>query len=195
MDEDEPLLAGARSVEGARDGVAAPLRGFRTSADADANFRYFLESFDRFSEKSRSRFGTVRARMMYTMSAAYDPSNKSTFTVTVPNSKVKRLVVSRFGDDYTLSEEYSPALAPDSGLKLAARRKLDEFYVTGAGVADGRLYAISAAYNTLLTIDLEKRAIVAAHAIPGLTRPVGLAIRGGEFVIVGEDGSVAVVER
>ncbi len=42
-------------------------------ANADENFRYFLESFDKFSEKSRSRFGTVRARMMYTMSAAYDP--------------------------------------------------------------------------------------------------------------------------
>ena len=41
-------------------------------ADADANFRFFLESFDTFDEVSRSRFGTVRARMMYVMSAAYD---------------------------------------------------------------------------------------------------------------------------
>ena len=43
-------------------------------ADADANFRYFLESFDRFDEVARSRFGTVRARMMYVMSAAFDPA-------------------------------------------------------------------------------------------------------------------------
>ena len=108
---------------------------------------------------------------------------------------MKRLVVSRFGDDYTLSEEFSPGLAADSGLTLGARRKLDELYVTGAAVADGRLYAISAAYGTLLTIDLAQRAIVAAHAVPGITRPVGLAVKGGEFIILGEDGSVTVVER
>jgi disulfide bond formation protein DsbB len=164
-------------------------------AGVDENFRYFLESFDKFSEKSRSRFGTIRARMMYTMSAAYDPATKSAFTVTVPNAKVKRLVVSRFGDDYTLSEEFSPGLAADSGLKLGAKRKLDELYVTGAAVADGRLYAISAAYATLLTIDLAQRVIVSAHAVPGLTRPVGLAVKRGDFVILGEDGSVTVVGR
>jgi disulfide bond formation protein DsbB len=164
-------------------------------ADADENFRYFLESFDTFSEKSRSRFGTVRARMMYTMSAAYDPATKSTFTLTVPNAKVKRLVVSRFGEDYTLSEEFTPGLAAGSGLQLGARRRLDEYYPTGAAVADGRLCAISAAYATVLTIDLASRAIVAAHAVAGVTRPVGLAIKGPDFYILGEDGSVTVVGR
>ena len=29
-------------------------------ADAEANFRFFLESFDAFEERSRSRFGTIR---------------------------------------------------------------------------------------------------------------------------------------
>jgi disulfide bond formation protein DsbB len=164
-------------------------------ADADGNYRYFLESFDKFSEKSRSRFATVRARMMYTMCAAFDPSTRSTLTVTVPNAKVKRLVVSRFGDDYTLSEEFVPGLAADSGLALGPGRKLEELYITGAAVADGRLYAVSAAYSTIVVIDLAKRAIVAAHAVPGLARPVGLAIKGEAFVIVGEDRSVTVVEK
>jgi len=166
-------------------------------ADADKNFRFFLESFDRFDEESRSRFGTVRARMMYTMSAAFDPATKSIYTVTVPNAKVKRLVVSRFDRrDMTLSEEFSPALAPDSGLKLAGgKRSLDELYVTGAAVADGRLYAISAAHGVLLTIDLSSHAVVAACRIAGIERPVGLAIRGGEFYLVDADGSIRIVDR
>jgi disulfide bond formation protein DsbB len=164
-------------------------------ADPDANFRYFLESFDQFTEARRSRFGTVRARMMYAMSAAYDARTKSFFTVTVPNAKVKGFVVSRFGADYVLSEEFTPALAAESGLKLGAKRKIDELYVTGAACADGRLYALSAAYSTLLTIDVPSRAIVAAHAIPGLSRPVGLAVKGDELYIVGEDGSLTVTAR
>ena len=165
-------------------------------ADANANFRYFLESFDQFTEVSRGRFGTVRARMMYVLSAAYDQASASIYTVTVPNNKVKRMVVSRFdAADLTLSEEYVPALAAESSVTLKAKRKLDEFYVTGAAIADGRMYAISAAFNTLLTFDLAQRKIVAAHAIPGLVKPTGLAIKGAELYIVGEGGSVWVVDR
>jgi disulfide bond formation protein DsbB len=166
-------------------------------ADANKNFRYFLESFDRFDEKGRSRLGTVRARMMYTMSLAFDPAGKSLYTLTVPNSMTKRLVVSRFDrGDLTLSEEFTPALAEESGLKLAGeKRSLDELYVTGATVADGRLYAISAAYSTLVTIDLAARRVIAAHAIPGLARPTGLAIKGNDLYIVGEDGIVSIVGR
>ena len=166
-------------------------------ADADKNFRFFLESADRFDEVSRSRLGTVRARMMYTMSLAFDPATRSVYTLTVPNAKVKRLVVSRFDRrDLTLSEEFMPALAPDSGLRLSGdKRSLDEYYVTGATVDAGRLYAISAAFNTLLTIDLATHNLVAAHAIPGLDRPVGLTIKGDDFYIVGEGGGLAVVAR
>jgi disulfide bond formation protein DsbB len=165
-------------------------------ADANANFRYFLESFDRFTERSRSRLGTVRARMMYTMAAAYDPVTKSLFTLTVPNNKVKRFVLSRFDRrDMTLSEEYSPSVAAASGLALAGKRTLNDYYVTGAAISGGRMYAISAAYNTLLTIDLATRAVVAAHAVPGLVNPTGLAIKGDDLYIVGERGDVWVIRR
>jgi disulfide bond formation protein DsbB len=162
-------------------------------ADADANFRFFLESSDRFDEKARSRFGTVRARMMYVMSAAYDPATKSVYTVTVPNNKVKTLVVSRFGPDRVLSEEFSPTLGADAGLALTGKRSLGEFYVTGATIAGGTMHAISAAFNTLLTIDLQTRSVTAARAIPGLDGPVGLAAKGDELYILGESGRVWVV--
>jgi disulfide bond formation protein DsbB len=167
------------------------------TADADKNFRYFLESFGAFDEVTRSRFGTVRARMMYTMSAAFDPATKSIYTVTVPNAKVKKLVVSRFDRrDLTLSEEFTPVLAAGAGLAFAGeKRSLDELYITGASVADGRLYAISAAHGVLLTIDLATHAVVAARRIAGLEHPVGLAIRGGEFYLVDPDGSIRIVDR
>jgi disulfide bond formation protein DsbB len=165
----------------------------KDGADANRNFRYFLESWDKFDEVSRSRFGTVRARMMYTMSAAFDPASHSAFTVTVPNAKSKRLVVSRFGEDYVLSEEYTPKLGAQSGLALKAKRKLDELYVTGTAFADGRLYAISAAYNTLLVIDPASREVVSAYSVPGVVHPVGLAVKGTDFYVLGEDGVVTVV--
>jgi disulfide bond formation protein DsbB len=165
-------------------------------ANADANFRYFLESFDKFDEVSRGRFGTVRARMMYSLAAAYDPAGGSIYTVTVPNNKVKRMIVSRFDRrDMTLSEEFAPSLAPGSGLALAGKRTLDEYYVTGAAIADGRLYAISEAFNTLLTIDLASHAVVGAYAIPALSKPTGIAVKGEELYIVGESGAVWVVAK
>jgi disulfide bond formation protein DsbB len=163
-------------------------------ADGAANYRYFLESFDTFAEVSRSRLTTVRAKMMYVMSMAFDPASASIYTVTVPNAKVKRFVVSRFDRrDMTLSEEFTPALAPDSGLAFAHEQgSIDSFFVTGAAVADGRLYALSAAFSTLLTIDPEARTIVAAHVIPGLVHPAGIAVKGSELYVVSETGAVTI---
>jgi disulfide bond formation protein DsbB len=166
-------------------------------ADAGKNFRYFLESFDKFDEVTRSRLGTVRARMMYAMSLAFDPATNSLYTVTVPNSKVRQLVVSRFDKgDRILSEEFVPAIAPESGLRLAGeKRSLSEFYITGAAISGGRMYAISAAYSTLLTIDLAAHTVVAAHAIPGLGRPCGLACKGDNLYILGEGGEITIVAK
>lgn len=163
-------------------------------ADAGKNFRFFLESFDQFNEVSRSRLSTVRARMMYAMSLASDAAAKSAYTVTVPNSQSQRLVVSRFDwRDRTLSEEFAPGAG--AGLTLRAKRSLDEFYVTGAAVEGGRLYALSAAFSTLLTIDLATHQVVAAHAIAGLDRPTGLAIKGDDLCIACANGRVVTVAR
>lgn len=166
-------------------------------ADAAANFRFFLESFDRFSEVRRSRLGTVRARMMYTMSLAFDPARDSLFTATVPNAKVRQLVVSRFDrSDFTLSEEFLPGLRVGSGLGLRAKdRSLGEYYVTGLTIADGLLYAVSAAYRTLLVVDPAERVVVAAVGLPGPDRPTGVAARGEHLYLVSGDGRLVVVPR
>jgi hypothetical protein len=166
-------------------------------ADAAKNYRFFLESFDRFEEQSRSRLGTVRARMMYVMSLAFDPVTNSLFTVTVPNSKARGLVVSRFDrGDRILSEEFALALAPQSGLSFSGpKRGLDELYLTGATISAGHMYAIGAAYGTLVTIDLQGHTVVSAYAIPGLARPVGISLRGSDFYILGAGGEVFLVAK
>ncbi|MDO8836703.1 MAG: disulfide bond formation protein B [Vicinamibacterales bacterium] len=162
-------------------------------ADPVANFRYFLEAPEQFDNISRSRLTTVRARLMYVMSAAYDAGSNSLYTITVPNTKNRRLVISRFDRrDLTLSEEFLPTLATDSGLSLGDKRSLDEYYVTGATVADGVLYALSAAHGTVLSIDLRTRRIVGAQVIPGLDRPTGLAIKDRQFYAVNGDGALVI---
>jgi hypothetical protein len=158
----------------------------------DKNFRFFLESYDHFDEVSRSRFATVRAKMMYVMSAAFDPASRSLFTVAVPNARHRRLVVSRFDTtDMQLSEEFLPVIARDLPFAPGDNvRPLDDLYVTAATIADGRLYALSAAHSTLLAIDLTFRAVIGAYAIDGLSQPTGLAIRDGELFIVSSDATI-----
>jgi disulfide bond formation protein DsbB len=165
--------------------------------DPVRNYRFFLESFDAFEELSRSRFATVRSKLMYVMSVAYAPDTQSLYAVTVPNRQVHQLVVSRFDRrDMTLSEEFLPALPEGAAVSLRpGTRSLNELYVTGAAVAGGRLYAISAAYSLLLTIDLASHAVVAAHAVPGVTRPTGLALKGEELYVTDGRGAVTVVPR
>jgi disulfide bond formation protein DsbB len=165
-------------------------------ADPDLNFRFFLESADRFEDVTRSRFTTVRAKMMYVMSAAFDPASNSVYTVTLPNPKNRRLVVSRFDrTDMTLSAEFAVKLSADSGLRLGEKRAIEEYMVTGATVADGTLYGISAAHSTLLAIDLGRHVVTAAYAIKGLERPTGLALKGSQFYIAAEGGTVMVIDR
>jgi len=161
-------------------------------ADAAANYRFFLEAPDRFDEVARSRLSTVRARMMYVLSLAYDPVSNSVFTVSVPNARTHRLVVSRFDRrDMTLSAEFQPSLA--SGVTLRGKeRSLDELYVSGAVVDRGRLLGVSAAHGTVIVIDLTSQTVVAAHTVAGLDRPAGMAIKGNDLYIVGEQGAVTV---
>lgn len=163
----------------------------------DRNFRYFLESFGDFDEVTRSRFATVRARMMYVMSAAFDPATSSIATVTVPNARTRRMVVSRFDrSDMQLGEEFVPSFP--AGAPFAPKvgaAGLERFYVTAATIADGRLYALSAAHSTLLTIDLASHQVIAAATIPRLEHPTGLAIKGADFYIVTAGGSLLTVTK
>lgn len=159
------------------------------TADPVANFRFFVEAPEAFEQLARSRFATVRARMMYASSVAYDASTDAIYTVTVPNERVRALVVSRFARrDMTLSAEFVPSVG--AGLALGERRALDEFHVTGATVIGSRLVAISAAFSTLLVIDLPSQSVVAAYGIAGVRAPVGVALRQEDLHVVDGAGTL-----
>jgi disulfide bond formation protein DsbB len=170
------------------------LRG-DSAADAAREWRHFLDSDGAMTELRRSRFATVRARQMYALALAYDGAADELVTISVPSPRHPRLVVSRFDRaDFMLSSEFLPRLGP--GLEPSGPgRGLAEYVVTGAVVADGSLYAISAAYSTLLVIDLATRSVTAAYAVPGITNPVGLAARGPHLLVAQADGRIAVLER
>jgi len=164
-------------------------------ADAALEWRHFLSTDGDVTELRRARLATVRARQMYVHSFAFDPGRQELITLTVPSGRHQRLVVSRFArGDLLLSSEFVPGLAV--GLRMrSTERSLADYVVTGAAVADSLLYAVSAAYGTLLVLDLDARIVRAAYAVPGLERPTGLAARGDELYVAQADGRVVVIER
>jgi len=166
-----------------------------THSDQSAEWRHFLHSDGQVSEVGLGRFQTVRAHQMYVLSLAFDPAAQALITVSVPNPRHHQLVVSAFARaDMVLSSEFEPPLG--TGLALAAPgRSLADYVVTGTTVADGRLYAVSAAYTTLLVIDLQTKTVTAAYAVPGLAHPVGLAARGTQLLVAQADGRIAVLAR
>jgi disulfide bond formation protein DsbB len=163
---------------------------------ARTGFRFFRSGLDAFDEVRRGRFATVRARQMYVMSVAYDPTSRSIWTVSVPNAYHRAVVLSRFArDDLTLSEERVLALGATSGLGLRDGGALAELAVTASTLLDQRLYALSAAGSTLLEIDLGSGTIQRAWVIPGLVKPAGMAVRGDTFVIVTADAQLLILDR
>ena len=165
------------------------------ATDPDREWRHFLETTGGVTELRRSRLATVRARQMYVLSLAYDRQADELITVAVPSPRHRRLVVSRFARaDLLLASEFVPRLG--AGLASSGpERSVAEYVVSGAVAADGVLYAISAAYSTLLVIDLADRTIRAAYAVPGIEHPVGLALKGARLLVAQADGRVATVER
>jgi hypothetical protein len=165
------------------------------ATDEDHEWRSFLETSGGITELRRSRLATVRARQMYVSSLAFDADANELVTVSVPSPRQQRMVVSRFDRaDFMLSSEFLPRLSSDLAF-AAPGRSLAEYVVTGAVVVDRMLYAVSAAYSTLLVLDLDSKAFVAAYAVPGVEQPVGLAARGNELLIAQADGRIAVVSR
>jgi len=165
------------------------------SADPIAEWRHFLETDGTVRELRLGRFATVRARQMYVLSLAFDPVARELITVSIPNPRHPQLVVSRFARrDFVLASEFEPTLG--SGLAFGGPdRALAEYVVTGAAVADGGLYAVSAARSTLLVIDLEANEVSAAYTLPDITNPVGLAVRDSELLVAQADGRIGVIDR
>ena len=161
---------------------------------ADSEWRHFLATDDHVGEVGLGRFQTVRAHQMYARAFAYDPAARQFVTVSAPNPRHHQLVVSRFSrGDMMLSSEAEPVVAAQ--LTLGKDRSPADYLVTGATVADGRLWAVSAAYSTLLVVDLKTGTLQAAYAVPGLVHPAGLVARSADLLVAQADGRIALVPR
>lgn len=133
------------------------------NADEVANFRYFLEGADKFEELGRDRLKTSRAKNFYILSARSD--DKYTYMLTVPNNKYKDLyVVEQLNSDKGLAAEWAPDLG--SNLSLKNGRSINELYISALALNEGKLYAASKAYNTLIVIDPKEKSIIDVYGLP-----------------------------
>ena len=145
-----------------------------------ANFTAGRTAVEAVGGLGRARIDTERAKFSYIHSAATD--GRYVFTATVPDNKNhKKFVISKtLQKDWMLSGEFEPAAA-----MLKKDRTLGELYVTGMVYEDGKLYAVSKNWNTLVVIDLAQEAVVAAYGLPAnLTDVRGLIKDGDTFEVI-----------
>ncbi len=151
-------------------------------ADEVKNFRYFLEGANTFDEIGwRNRFKTSRARDYYVLTAR--SNGQSTYMITVPSTRYKKLVVvEQLNSDKGLASEFIPAVAENVILK--EKRDLGELYVTGLAINNGKLYAVSKNFNTIVVIDPIQKKIVDTIGLPKeLTNIRALTFEGDKFII------------
>jgi disulfide bond formation protein DsbB len=162
-------------------------------ADPLRTLRSIVESSAGVEEVSRGRLATVRARMMYVMSVAFDPESNALYTLTVPNAQTHQLVVSQFDrSDLTLSAEFVPKAA--ASLTLAPHRSLNELYASATTYTNGRLYALSAAHSTLFAIDVVHHSTIDVSGIDMPAPPKGIAVKRGILYVLCTDGTLMRVQ-
>ena len=145
-----------------------------------ANFTAGRDQVEAVGGLGRARIDTTRGKLSYIHASATD--GRYIFTATVPDNKNKtKFVISKaLMADWTLSGEFEPVAEA-----LKDGRKLGELYITGMVYENGKLYAVSKNFNTLIVIDIASESIEAAYGLPAeLTDIRGLAKKGNTFEVV-----------
>ncbi|MFC3847755.1 disulfide bond formation protein B [Helicobacter baculiformis] len=150
---------------------------------ATNNFANFLQGANNFEELGRNRLRTSRASTYYVLSARSDGTY--TYMLTVPNARYKNLIlVSMLDQDLGLNAEHVVQVTKNNPLK--PKRNLSEFYITGLTLYQGKLLALSKAFNTLLVIDPMSAQILDAYGLPSqIHNASALAIVDDALVVVG----------
>ncbi|GMB92057.1 disulfide bond formation protein B [Helicobacter ailurogastricus] len=150
---------------------------------AHNNFANFLEGAHHFDEIGRSRLRTSRASTYYVLSARSDGTH--TYMLTVPNKYHKQLIlVGMLDQDLGLSSE--AVLRPLKNNPLKKGRSLGEFYITGLAFYQGRLFALSKAYNALLVINPYDATIIDAYGLPpSVKNPTALTFINNALIVSG----------
>lgn len=150
---------------------------------AKNNFANFLEGAHHFDEIGRNRLRTSRASTYYILSARSDGTH--TYMLTVPNKRYKQLIlVGMLDQDLGLSSE--AVVRPLKTNPLKKGRTLGEFYITGLAFYQGRLFALSKAYNTLLVINPYDATIIDAYGLPpSVQNPTALTFVDNALIVSG----------
>ncbi|BCZ17174.1 hypothetical protein NHP190003_04560 [Helicobacter sp. NHP19-003] len=150
---------------------------------ANNNFANFLEGAHHFDEIGRSRLRTSRASTYYVLSARSDGTQ--TYMLTVPNKHYKQLIlVGMLDQDLGLS--FEAVVRPLKTNPLKKGRTLGEFYITGLAFYEGRLFALSKAYNALLVINPYDATIIDAYGLPpSVKNPTALTFVDNALIVSG----------
>lgn len=153
------------------------------NADPKKGFADFYEGGDKFSTVGwRNRLKTSRSKLNYVQS--YTTDGKYGYMATIPNGTYKRLfIVKQLNSDKGLEAEFTPELG--NNVVLKNDRSLDELYITGLSYKDGKLYAVSKAYNLLLIIDPKEQLIIDVFGLPSsLNNIQGIGFVDNEIVVL-----------
>ena len=152
-----------------------------------ANFTEGRTQIEAVGGLGRARIDTERAKYSYIHSSATD--GRYIYTASLPDNKNKKtLVISKaLMADWMLSGEF----VPEADLKDG--RTLGELYLTGMVYEDGKLYAVSKNFNTLIVIDIAREEVTAAYGLPAdLTDIRGLVKKGNQFEVVDHNKIVSL---
>lgn len=133
------------------------------AADDVAGFANFYEGADKFTAVDRSMFTTVRSKTSYVNSFVAD--EKYSYTMTVPsNLENNFILIKQLNADGMLSAEVTPSLG--YGISLKDSRDLGELYTTALAMKDGKIYAASKNYNTIVVIDPASDEVIDTYSFP-----------------------------
>lgn len=135
---------------------------------------------------TRINIGTTRAKKNYILSLAKDPDSSYAYMLTVATKKAPNVILLKYDTkDNTISEE--SILHFDKALALKDTAKVNNFYITGADIAYGKMLAISKNYNALLVIDLSNKSITKAYTLPKVADASDIAIKDDKLYILSRD--------
>lgn len=155
------------------------------------------EALYKNTKGQRLSLRTTRAKKNYVLSLAKDPDSRYFYMLTVAAKKAPNVILLKFDSkDNQISEETILEFGKDLQLKEGA--KVNNFYITGADIANGKMLAVSKNYNALLVIDLASKTITDAYTLPQVGDISDIAIKGDELYLLTREGGadkVAVVKN
>ena len=130
--------------------------------------------------------------MNFVTTANYDPATNALHLITAPNNKDKRIIVSSFDmkDRQVFQEKNLTSQIP-----LKQGKKDLDYYITASSFKDGKIYALSKNYKSLLVIDPSSVKIEKVYSLPKeIKDPSSMTIVDGKIKVLDFDGKNSTVK-